>query len=72
MKPVPPPPNREQFLLNGYTAPAWVTWFNQIWTAAYPNYATLPDCADDAAAAAAGVLVGQLYRTANAIKVRLT
>lgn len=27
----PPPPAREPFLLNNYTAPAWVLWFNQLW-----------------------------------------
>lgn len=36
------------------------------------NYAALEDFADDAAAAAGGVNVGQLYRTASAVKVRVS
>ncbi len=68
--PVPPPPAREQFTLNGFTAPAWVVWFNQIWRAV--RYDNLVDAANDAAAATAGVGVGQMYRTGSTLKVRVS
>ncbi len=34
-------------------------------------YSSLPDYADDAAASAGGVVVGELYRTTSTIKVRV-
>ena len=68
--PTPPPPVREPFTVNGFTAPAWVNWFNQIWRAT--RYDNLVDAVNDAAAAAAGVGVGQLYRTGSVLKVRVT
>lgn len=36
-----------------------------------PRLTTIPDYASDAAAAAGGVAVGQMYRTASALKVRV-
>lgn len=68
--PVPPPPARESFLVNGFTAPAWVLWFNQVWRSI--RYDNLIDAVDDAAAASAGVGKGQLYRTGSNLKVRIT
>lgn len=36
------------------------------------DWAALQDFADDTAAAAGGVAVGQLYRTGNSVRVRVT
>lgn len=68
---IPAPPAQVPFTTDNYTSPAWVVWFNQLRNAAAPNYTALKDAANDAAAAALGVKVGELYRTGSAIKVRI-
>ena len=42
------------------------------WTKLVPKYTVTGSCANDAAAASAGVPVGGLYHTTGAVKVRLT
>lgn len=37
-----------------------------------PNFPTLVDAANDAAAATAGVAVGQMYKTGSVLKVRVS
>lgn len=68
--PVAPPPGREPFSLAGAIAPAWLSWFNQVWRAV--RYDNLVDAANDTAAATAGVGIGQLYRTGSILKVRVS
>ena len=69
--PALPPPNVPMFT-DGYMTPAWrVFWQNLLLYVSVQELVTTPSYANDAAAAAGGVEVGQAYRNGSAIQGRV-
>ncbi len=56
----------------GVMDPIWRSFFVRLLTGIIDPTVILQDFANDAAAAAGGVQIGHLYRTASAVKVRVS
>lgn len=71
---LPPLPDQrvEMFDESGTMTPVWRIFWRQLLNAIIDPAVALQDFANDAAAAAGGVQIGHLYRTASAVKVRVS
>ncbi len=71
---IPPLPDitTRMFDESGLMDPIWRSFFVRLLAGIIDPNVTLGAFADDAAAAAGGVQIGHLYRTASAVKVRVS
>lgn len=71
-----PPPQHVPIAGDGAMPVAWQQWVASVDALlrllALPNVGTLVNAANDAAAAAAGVAIGGLYRNGSAVQIRVT
>lgn len=69
---LPPPVNQIPIKPTGFFEQTWADWFQQIAAAvAFKSIANGPSHANDAAAAAAGVAKGSLYRNGSVLMIRV-
>ena len=69
---IPGPPGKTRFLDGLFASPEWIRWFNQVLDALNGAVNTRGPYADDLAAKANGVAIGErYYQPSGAVVVRL-